>query len=369
MSHHTQPSAAPESAPQDDALLRFAGGIAHQLNNALTPLFGHVELSRTADPDALVAHLDAVEEGLRAAAEVVRRLLVVGSRAPRRLKPASPGALVREVAESLRFSASTRVVARVEPSLPTMPLDVELLRASLLELGRNALQVCGPDATVALVARRKLPRDDAGTVEIGVEDDGPGMDDELVDKVIQPYVTTRWNDGAPGLGLAYVAGVARMHGGELHVDSAPGWGTSALLRLPDGGQTDTVTPEANAGARILLVDDDAAILQLATLALSRRGYRVACAAGGQEAIDAHAPGRFDGVLLDLTMPGMGGAEVLTALKARDPDLPVVIWTGHASDADARNLLRLGAERILAKPFSVQQLLEAVAPFRRIARQA
>jgi|GEM_PF-2761404 len=351
-------------SPEQDALLRFAGGIAHELNNALTPLAAHAELARSASREEVAEHLDQIQEGVRRATEVVRRLLVVGSRAPRRLQPTDPGTLAREAAEALRFCGPARVVARVEPALPALPLDRELVREALRELGRNAQQACAAGSTVAVFARRRVQPGGTTEIELGVEDDGPGIAADLLQTAVDPYVTTRWNAGATGLGLAYVAGVASLHGGVLVVDSAPGWGTAAVLQFPAGTDRGDAVDHAAPGARLLLVDDDDAILSVGGSILRRHGFEVACAHGGQAALDAHAPGRFDGVLLDLTMPGLGGAEVLAALKRRDPELPVVIWTGHASDAESRNLLRLGARQILHKPFDVASLLGALAGIRR-----
>lgn len=204
---------------------------------------------------------------------------------------------------------------------------------------------------------------------IVVEDNGTGMSDEVMQRAFDPFFTTKEADRGTGLGLAIVGSILSAHNGTVDVSTTPGQGTRITLWLPAYQPEDAaLTPEAapqseGAGmttspvsARIMIVDDEELIGEIAQAYLSMEGYDAFFVLGGQAAIDRLAAGGFDLVLLDLNMPAPDGWEVLAAVRRVQPGTPVIIASGFA---DAAEVLQRGAVALIHKPYTREQLAEAV----------
>jgi CheY-like chemotaxis protein len=207
-------------------------------------------------------------------------------------------------------------------------------------------------------------------VEVAVQDTGHGMTPEVASRAVEPFFTTKDPGAGSGLGLAVVRNIAHSHGGHVALESAPGQGTTVMVRLPQSRSSDVGAPPdedhiagtASAhGEWILLVEDEQDSLIYAQKVLERAGYRIRPALHGTLAIDLLDQNRSDIalVILDVTLPGMPGREVLTQLRGRDPRVPVILCSSFADEGlDPRMIEEV--QGVLKKPFRSRELLGQVA---------
>jgi CheY-like chemotaxis protein len=197
------------------------------------------------------------------------------------------------------------------------------------------------------------------------------MDAGTMQRMFDPFFTTREIGEGSGLGLAMIYGIVKNHNGHITCDSAPGGGTCFKVYIPAVRQARSAArPSAQAESRsfttsgsetILVVDDEAVILDLAETILGRFGYRVIRAENGEQALDvmARKGDHVDLVILDLNMPGMGGNSCLQTLKKRHPGVPVLVASGYSPDGSAHETVAAGAAGFIGKPFQIKDMLKAV----------
>ncbi|MBC8010792.1 MAG: CHASE domain-containing protein [Burkholderiales bacterium] len=366
----------------------LAGGIAHDFNNLLTGILGHASLCRTQlEPGSPHLHsIDQIEHGARRAAELCQQMLAYSGRGRFAVEAVELGSLVRDTVPLLRLSISKHARLRFEfaTGLPAVVADLTQLRQIIMNLVMNASDALG-DREGDITLRTRLVAADAALfarcvhspeiapgdyVELEVADTGSGMSLETLARIFDPFFTTKFT--GRGLGLAAVLGIVRGHRGALRVTSEPGVGTTFRLYLPatSGPSRSVTTPHfavsvaapANGPARrLLLVDDEAPVRDTAALLLQSLGYEVETAANGPEAIALFRkdPLRPHAALIDLTMPGLSGGELLRELRALRPDFPILLMSGY-SESDAAALLATPRTAFLPKPFSLAILREKVA---------
>jgi CheY-like chemotaxis protein len=288
--------------------------------------------------------------------------------------------LLREMGDLVAHSIAKGANLRYEfaPGLPPVLADVTQVRQLALNLIVNASDaLAGRRGTITLrTALVTLGPDDPavapGTfaapgeyVQLEVTDTGHGMDAATVARMFDPFFSTK--SVGRGLGLAATLGIVKGHGGAIRVISAPGAGTTfqVLLRPTealrrDPGRAPTLAHVDQAG-RVLLVDDEPTVRTVARRVLERAGFEVVEAADGPEAIERFraAPGSFEGVILDLTLPTIDGMTVLRDLRAVRPDLPVVLCSGWSADEVAGGLAAMPRTLFLQKPFGAQAMIEAL----------
>jgi PAS domain S-box-containing protein len=375
------------------ALGQMASGIAHDINNAISPAALYVEnlLEHEAGlsergRDQLTTIARAIDD---VAATVARMREFYRQReAQVALVPVRLNTLVREVVDltrarwsdmSLRHGVVIRMHTELADDLPVV-LGVESeLREALTNLVFNAVDAMpeGGDLTLTTrVAERRGADDRPGRVEVEVRDSGVGMDEATRRRCMEPFFTTKGERGT-GLGLAMVYGVAQRHGADVGIDSAVGRGTTVLLSLPTPASSD---PAAPAGAvapapirrlRLLLVDDDPVLLHSLSEMLGLDGHDIVGAAGGQAGIDAFAAalaaGRpFDVVLTDLGMPYVDGRRVAGEVKAMSGGTPVIMLTGWGRPFAANGETLPNVEQVLGKP---PKMVEIRATLARLTRPA
>ncbi len=204
--------------------------------------------------------------------------------------------------------------------------------------------------------------------EMRFQDTGCGMDEAVIEKIFDPFFSTKAVGKGVGLGLSMTYGIVRSHGGFIEVESTPGKGSTFRIYLPLYETAGEEIPErgsqvfAGSGERILVADDDRELCDIIKVALEENGYKVVLAGNGQEAIriyqnERHNP--FDLVVLDMAMPVMGGEETYWKLRRRDPEAKVILMTGFSIDGSVRNLLQSGALGYIHKPFRRAELLRAI----------
>jgi signal transduction histidine kinase/CheY-like chemotaxis protein len=390
-----------------ETLATLAGGLAHDFNNLLAPIVGHVDLAKLDIDEGSRAHedLDLVKAAAQRASELAHRLLRLSRPERDRVEPVSLQEILKEVLGLLGIapSASVQVVEQLDPTCPSVLGTKTQLHQVLFNLCKNALYAMPAggtltavvDAPEALATWEVSPRTGRRVVRVRVTDTGTGMDDETQKRIFEPFFTTKVAGEGSGLGLSMVRNIVTSYHGTISVRSAPGRGSTFSLvfpahddavvvdgPMPTGGDRrdadpgavadDRVRPAASApvnavpsaaseAGRVLVVDDDAAVLDVMARTLTRLGYGVRSFTSGPEALACFlaAPGDFDLILTDQMMPGMTGLALLELIREVRPDVPAVITTGRVDLVPRADLGRLGCA-LLPKPATSSQLDEAVA---------
>ncbi|MGM0577937.1 MAG: AAA family ATPase, partial [Myxococcota bacterium] len=378
-------------AQKMEAVGQFAGGVAHDFNNLLTPILGNISLVKLRsglDEPCRRLLSDAERAGERAA-ELVKQMLAFSRRSELFMKPTDVVPMIDEVTRFLSRSIDPSIHLEWRPpdELDWVHGDASLLHQVLLNLAVNARDAVQARLRLEPVADphirigahvETLTEEDAAHhpgarpgrfVVLSVEDNGAGMDAETLERVFEPFFTTKDVGEGTGLGLSVVYGIVKQHEGWVVCDSHRDHGTTFRCYLParppvdmgDAARRPSGIDESQGSGRILVVDDDDLVRQLGRSLLMRFGYEVVEARNGREAVDRYrAEGdSIDLVLLDLSMPVMSGKEALRELRAMDPDVRVVLWSGYSMAEESETLQGLGACGFVAKPFHPSALAEAV----------
>ncbi len=358
----------------------LAGGIAHDFNNILTGLFGNIYLAKSelAAGHSGYAFLEEAEKSMSRAVRLTNQLLTFAKGGDPIKEDVSLGALVEEVVNFDLSGSKTMPVYRRAENLWMAVADKGQLQQVISNLTINAHQAMpeGGRLYIAMenseIGEGAVPGLRQGKyVRISVRDEGTGIDPKYLDRIFDPYFTTK--QAGNGLGLATVYSIVNKHGGHISVVSEPGKGTTFTLYLPASestpAQTATPPPAASASAirpgRILVMDDENAIRVIAGKILTRNGFSVATAVGGHETVELYkqamaAGAPFDLVIMDLTIPGgIGGKEAIKRLMAIDPQVKAIVSSGYADDPVMANHAEYGFKGIVAKPYTQSELLEAV----------
>lgn len=360
-----------------DAVGRVAGGVAHDFNNLLTVILGNAQGALDllpADSEAAVAARDIVVAAEQAA-DLTQHLLAFASR--QRVDPRLTDLteLVSATASMLRriIRSNVRFEVNLDSAGVAVLADPGQLEQVLVNLVLNARDAT-PTGMIRIHTRRLGHSDrppelrgtlvDVPLVVIEVADTGHGMDPETLEHIFEPFYTTKPHGKGTGLGLASSMGIVRQSGGELLVDSTLGQGSTFRVILPVADQVVPATPDRperegipRGTETLLLVEDNPLVGDIAAAALAESGYSLLRASDGVDALRVFAdhPGRLDGLITDLVMPHMGGAELADRLRAVRPDLPVLFLSGAADFSSTR----AQPGRHLAKPFRPDALRQAV----------
>ncbi|MHB1297478.1 MAG: hybrid sensor histidine kinase/response regulator [Gemmatimonadaceae bacterium] len=370
--------ASVQQAQKLESLGIMAGGIAHDFNNILGAVLGNVDLARTAldDPDEVRIALEQIAAATRRAAELTRQMLAYAGRASLRSEATDLRPVLHDMVALVRAAHSKMITFDIAPMETPLWVGIDPAQLSqvALNLLTNAAEAIGerqgliklraaPGAPRASVEPRKEP--DAGWVHLRVSDTGSGISDEVRRRIFDPFFSTK--AAGRGLGLSAVIGIIRSTGGVLELESAPGLETTFDVYFPAVAAPAVPAVAAAAAApsgrlgTILVVDDEPALRRICRRTLEPAGFHVIEAADGIACLDVcRARGEeIDLIVLDLTMPRMGGAEVLAILRAERPGLRVVIASGY-DRADRRGDLPSDDNvRFLQKPFDTATLLGAV----------
>lgn len=359
-------------AQKMDTLGHLTGGVAHDFNNLLMAVLGNLALARrrlgAAPPDVL-RHIDAATQGAERGATLTQRLLAFARRQDLRPAAVDLGRLLVGIQDLLRRSAGalTTVTVEVPDGLPPAHVDPHALELALMNLAVNARDAMpgGGQLNVRVTLPNAPPP--AGLppgrwLAIAVADTGHGMDEPTLRRAVEPFFSTKGPGQGTGLGLSMVHGLAAQSGGALDIRSAPGEGTTATLWLPVSAQPAGVpevrreaVPIPGSGV-VLLVDDEALVLESTAAMLEDLGYDVLRATAGEAALAmlaAHP--EIAVVITDYAMPGMTGAALAARIRERRPGLPVILATGHAGPWPDL----AGAPARLAKPYGMAQLSAAL----------
>jgi two-component system NtrC family sensor kinase len=351
------------------ALGTFAAGIAHEFNNLLAAVIGFAQLGLSSDD---VAEKDeALEVATRACQRgqsITGGLLTFARRRESR----------RELTDLRTVVEDTVVLVQREFTKSNVHVE--------LQLEPVPQTVCDPGQIAQVVmnmltnARDALVGDGGGRITIGlsqhdqeieliVKDSGCGIPEELLPQIFQPFMTTKGalgggNTSGTGLGLAISYGIIENHGGTIDVDSILGQGTTMTIRLPIVGSAliddePSMALEQMASLRILIVDDEFDIAESLRRILERYGHEVVTASDGRTALDIFQVAPFDLVISDAIMPGLGGVDLVRALREEDPHVAILAVSGQTDSPQVRAMLDHGALAVLTKPFETDDLLRAI----------
>ena len=365
--------ASVQQAQKLESLGVMAGGIAHDFNNLLGAILGNVDLARDAQgagrADEVQHSLEQIGAAGRRAAELTRQMLAYAGRASLKRDTVDVRTLIDDLVPLVRAAQSKKVHITIE-SMPS-PLWVELdpaqLAQVLLNLLTNAAEAIGDaNGTVTVRARtERAPGTLLPVVRLDVADTGNGIPESMQARIFDPFFSTKGS--GRGLGLSAVRGIVQSLDGELDVHSSRE-GTCFTIRLP-AAEAPALPPTAasadasqGASGTVLVVDDEASMRSVARRVLERQGFTVLEAEDGEQGIALFGARHHEValVLLDLTMPRLGGEEVLARIRMTHPELPVIVASGYDHADAAARMPDDGATRFLQKPFGVQALRDAVA---------
>ncbi len=362
----------------------LAGGVAHDFNNLLVGILGNASLALAdAPPDSpLRDTLEGIETAALRAAELTNQMLAYSGKGRFVVEPLDVSALVDEMAHLLESAISKKAVLcrQLAPDLPSVEADATQLRQLVMNLITNASDALGDQPgsitlrtrLVAESARGELgarlaDADAAGPcVLIEVEDTGAGMDRATCERIFEPFFTTKFT--GRGLGLAAALGIVRGHRGAIDVVSEPGCGTCFRILLPvttvrarPTRALEESAPAAAGSGVVLVADDESVVRQMASRILGEAGFHVLEAADGRAAVERFAAQADDvsAVLLDLTMPRLGGEEALREIRAIRSDVPVILTSGYSESEIAVRFEGVQLEGFLQKPFRPADLLERI----------
>jgi PAS domain S-box-containing protein len=362
----------------------LAGGIAHDFNNLLVGILGNASLMKTTVPATSPAQpmLDDVINAGERAAVLTRQLLAYSGKGKFVIQLVDISELVRDMTKLVQASVPKTLTLRLRlaPDLPPVVGDIAQLQQLVMNLVINADEAIGNNpglVTITTGEQQMVDREPRGSTVGGdrvapgryvffeVEDNGAGMDEATIGKIFDPFFTTKLM--GRGLGLSAALGIVRGHEGFMQVASSPGLGTTFRVLFP--ASQDRIVPppvremkeDLTGSGVILLVDDEEVVRRTAAAMLARLGYTILEAANGQEAIEVFQGNlsRIMLVILDLSMPVMGGEESLKRLKSIKPDVPVVLSSGYSETEAARRFRSTGAASFLQKPYTAQHLAELV----------
>ena len=353
------------------ALGEMASGVAHDFNNVLAVILGRVQLlQRKLDDPTFRRWLEIVEQAALDGARTVRQIQEFTR--VRRNQPTEIvdiGQIVRDAVDMTRGrwqveSRSRGVEVRLALELGMVsPIDGQPseLREALTNLILNAVDALPRGGEIRIGTREH-----EGWVEVSVADTGTGMSDSIRRRIFEPFFSTKGPSGT-GLGLAMVYGIVSRHGGEILVNSAEGAGSSFTIRLP-GGRRDPAAllrPRASGAesVRVLVIDDEPFVRDTLGEMLRQQHHHVVVADDGVSGLARFREGAFDMVMTDLAMPGMSGWQVAEAVKAAQPQVPVVLVTGWGVEVRADQLQTHGVDRVMTKPFRFEDVQDVVASIR------
>jgi len=370
-------------AQKMEAIGTLAGGIAHDFNNILSGIIGYSQLIQNEVPVDSAAGQDIVEviNAGKRAADLVRQILTFSRKTESKSLPLRPHLLVKEALKLLHATLPTTISIEedVDPDCGTILADPTNIHQVVVNLCTNALHAMSDEkGTLSVSLQRCEVRETdlngeknvspGPFIVLSVSDTGSGMEQGTIDRIFEPYYTTKEVGTGTGLGLAVIHGIVQDAQGFIRVKSKPGEGSTFAVYLPllqkkDGARDKSVDTAHSQGGheRILVVDDEAFLVRVTQRQLENLGYHVTSTTDSKDALEKIRtnPDGFDLLITDQTMPGLTGAELATAVKEIKPTLPIILCTGHSSVLSPKQSQAIGIARYIGKPVIGNTLSDAV----------
>lgn len=363
-----------------EAIGALAAGIAHDFNNILSIIIGFTELaiSDAATRPILQDDLQEVLTAGERAKDLVQQILTFSRPTDSEFKPVKAKVIIKEVVNFLRstFPATIQISTDIKSNSLIFgdPTQIHQIMMNLCTNAEHAMRQKGGVLRVALndvefdAEKASLQGVKPGRyLNLTIGDQGYGMTAETLEKLYDPFFTTKKNREGTGLGMSVVHGIVKNHKGVIHVSSQPGEGSTFTIYLPiiqkkqrpDEAEPQSAMPTGT--EHILIIDDEPDLVKMNRRMLESLGYRVEARVSSIEALELFKadPARFDLVITDMTMPNMTGEELAREFLAIRSDIPIVICTGFSNDMDEKKAREMGCRAFLRKPILKEKLAETV----------
>ena len=341
----------------------LAGGVAHDINNVLGAILGMATAHIEAQPAGSPVHraFDTISQAAVRGGNMVKSLLSLARQNPAEERQLDLNVILHEEVRFLERTTLSKIQLEMDLADNLRPIlgDASALTHAFMNLCVNAVDAMPDHGTLTLRTRNV----DGDWVEAVVEDTGCGMPSDVLEKAVDPFFTTKEVGKGPGLGLSMVYSTVKAHHGQLDIQSEPGRGTRVRMRFPACATRSRVPdPAAEPQSRtcgrlnVLLVDDDELVQASLMALLGALGHEATAALSGEQALEALEAGlRPDVVILDMNMPGLGGAGTLPRLRALVPGVPVLLSTGRVDQAAQDLASAHPGVTLLPKPFTMKEL--------------
>ena len=366
-----------------EAIGTMAGGIAHDFNNSLAIILGNIELAslKVGDDSELSDHLQQARQAILRSRDLIQQILLYSRQTSSSLKSVQPVAVFNETLRWLRSTlpSSVELTTRIAEDVGEVVVtaDATQLQQVLINLCNNAVHAMEEKGRLQIsVALDELKGEmlpagrqlQAGRyLRLDVEDDGSGIAPEIFERVFDPFFTTKDVGQGTGMGLAVVQGIVQSHDGAVLIDSHPGQGTRVIVYLPvsdrpmDPLDSQPEEPLRGGSERILLVDDEPILAEVAGQMLEEYGYRVVTETGSRQALERvrHDPQSFDLLITDQTMPELSGMELVEQIQTFRPGLPTILCSGYSTRITESEALNRGIAAYCMKPLDLDQFIRMV----------
>jgi len=348
-----------------EALGQLTGGLAHDFNNLLTAILGATDLAlrNINDPDKVRRMLDGVRNSAQRGASLTRQLLAFARAQPLEIRRVDLKQFFSDVTTLVRPSlrSDIEVVTEISDQLWPVDADAGALELALLNLAFNARDAMPEGGRLKVSAQNVVLNGEPDGlhgehVAIKITDTGTGMSPEVMERVFEPFFTTKSFGEGTGLGLSQVFGFAKQIGGAITVESTPGEGSAFTLFVPASRLENRVANGHAAAGRVLVVEDDLLVAELAAGMLGELGFEATIAHSAKEALDCLAGGEKPHlVFTDVVMPGgISGIELAKKVRDRFPELPILLTTGYSEQVSGRH-----GFPVLQKPYELDSLAGAL----------
>ena len=358
----------------------LAGGIAHDFNNILAGIMGYADLAKVHLPASEPAQqdLDIIKKAVERAAHLTRQMLAYSGKGKFVIEAVSLSQIVEDLRAMLKISISKKATlnCNLAPNLPMIEADATQIHQIILNLVINASEALGEDSGVIAISTDTIRCSGTECATLGgdelpeglyvhleVSDTGCGMDEQTLAKIFDPFFTTKF--AGRGLGLAAVHGILRGHKGCIRVTSKPGQGTTFQVLFPAIESPAPVSAVESTPAKpwhgsgtVLVVDDEEIVRSLAKKMVETAGFSVLTANDGEEAVHLYREHQNEiaCVLLDLTMPKMGGEEAFRAIRQVSPGVRVILSSGYSEETATGRFSGLGLAGFIQKPYQLDTMI-------------
>lgn len=370
-----------QQARKLEAIGTLAGGIAHDFNNLLGSIVGNAELALLDAPadTELELCLDEILKAAGRARDLIQQILAFSRRKEKDFEAINLTPIIIDTLKLLRATIPSTVEMNHSLPLPYCiimgdSIEIQQVLINLCSNASHALAETGGEIWVMLdevtagsdsesLEKELSP---GSYIRLRVSDNGVGIDPVIQDRIFDPYFTTKESGQGTGLGLATVQGIVSGHNGDIHVESEPGRGSTFTVYLPKLEEFDLEAPSdkkraAKGAGRILFVDDEEALVDMGKRTLERLGYEVSAWNSSPDALAAFqaAPGEYDLVITDQTMPKLTGVELAGEILSIRPDIPIILCTGYSHMVNAEKARAAGIRVFISKPMLMHEIAEAI----------